>query len=125
MILQAEHSQRFAEGLNTLAMFACPRGLRLVTGLEERRVAARTAVEALSVLFPSGITEHVSGPLSRACSTSRWTQSTTRQVRSASIAALAQLFPELVSMRPCAIHGPRCPKLSGQAGPADGTVQPQ
>lgn len=125
MILQAEHSQRFAEGLNTLALFVCPTGLRRVTGLEGRRAAARTAFEALSVLFPNGIAEAVRGPLLRACTTPKWTQSTTRQVRSASIAALAQLFPEVVSMRPCAIHGPRCQKLSGQAGPADGTVQPQ
>ena len=110
MILQPGHSQRFAEAVNTLALFVCPTGLRLVTGLEERRAAARTAVEALSVLFPSGITERVSGPLSRACSTPRWTQSTTRQVRSACLAALAQLFPDLVTLRPCAIHGPGCPK---------------
>lgn len=123
MTKQAEHSERFAEGVNTLALFVCPTGLRLVTGLDERRSAARNAVEALSVLFPNGIAEAVRGPLVRASNSPKWTQSTTQQVRSASIAGLAQLFPELVSVRACAIHGPRCPKVTGQARSADGTAR--
>lgn len=102
-------SKAIAEGLNELALVACPRMWATIEARVDRVAIARGGLAAATLLLPVG--QPVLTCLEEASATPDWDAALTERLRGAARALFERIDPSFAEKVPCVIHGADCPSL--------------